>query len=87
MVAQLLRAEARRWSADEQSEDDIAARAHATLALAGQACASAGLDPLTVVETDLAELKSRPHLAPSFSAAVDRLRSDRQDDMQDELSP
>ena len=87
MVAQLLRAEARRWSADEQPEEDMAARAHATLALVGQACASAGLDPLAVVETDLAELKSRPYLVTSFGSAVDRLQSDRQDDMHDELSP
>ena len=70
MTAQLLRAEAARWSADEQAGVDIAATAHATLALVGQACASAGLDPLAAVEADLAELRSRPYLAPLFSPSI-----------------
>ena len=66
MVSQLLRADAGRWSTAEQSKADIAASAHATLALVGQACSSAGLSPLTVIETDLAELNARPYLAAYF---------------------
>ena len=67
MIAQLLRAEASRWSGDEQDRADIAATAHATLALIGQACASAGLDPLAAVEADLIELRSRPYLVQFFT--------------------
>jgi phosphoribosyl-AMP cyclohydrolase len=66
VVTQLLRAEAGRWSSRDQPDADIAASAHATLALVGQACRCASLDPLAVVETDLTELKARPYLAPYF---------------------
>jgi phosphoribosyl-AMP cyclohydrolase len=71
MVTQLLRAEAGRWSAAEQDAEDIAAASHATLALVGQACTSAGLDPLAAVRADLAELRSRPYLAPFFEWSTD----------------
>jgi phosphoribosyl-AMP cyclohydrolase len=65
-VARLLRAEADHWSESEHDDLDIAAAAHATLSLVAQACASAGVDPLAAVHFDLAELKSRPYLAPYF---------------------
>jgi phosphoribosyl-AMP cyclohydrolase len=71
MIAQLLRAEAGQWSEDEQASVDIVATVHATLALVGQACASAGLDPLAAVEADLTTLKSRPYLAPFFSLSIE----------------
>ena len=45
---------------------DVAASAHATLSLVGQACVSAGLDPLAAVQSDIVELESRPYLAPYF---------------------
>ena len=47
-------------------ETDVAASAHATLSLVGQACVSAGLDPLAAVQYDIVELESRPYLAPYF---------------------
>ena len=86
VVAQLLRAQGGRWSASEQSNADIAASLHATIALVGQACASAGLSPLAVVESDLADLNSRPYLAPFFRRTVDRLRPHGQNGVQDELT-
>ena len=65
-VARLLRAEADHWSESGRDDQDIAAAAHATLSLVAQACASVGIDPLAAVHFDLAELESRPYLAPYF---------------------
>jgi phosphoribosyl-AMP cyclohydrolase len=65
-VSRLLRAEADRWSDDAGNYRDVPAAAHATLSLVGQACVCAGLDPLAAVKVDLAELESRPYLAPYF---------------------
>jgi phosphoribosyl-AMP cyclohydrolase len=65
-VGRLLRAEADRWSESGRNDSDIAAVAHATLSLVGQACASAGLDPLAAVNFDIAELESKPYLASYF---------------------
>jgi phosphoribosyl-AMP cyclohydrolase len=65
-VGRLLRAEADRWSENARKDGDGAAAAHATLSLVGQACVSAGLDPLAAVKYDIAELESRPYLAPYF---------------------
>jgi phosphoribosyl-AMP cyclohydrolase len=65
-VGRLLRAEADRWSDNTRQHSDVAAAAHATLSLVGQACVSTGLDPLAAVRVDLAELESRPYLAPYF---------------------
>jgi phosphoribosyl-AMP cyclohydrolase len=65
-IARLLRADADSWSGDSTSEVDAAARAHATLAIVGQACRSGGIEPLTVIEADLSELRSRPYLTAFF---------------------
>ena len=65
-VARLLRAEADRWSTLTPVEVDFASAGHATLALVGQACMSAKLDPLLAIEADIAELESRPNLAAYF---------------------
>jgi phosphoribosyl-AMP cyclohydrolase len=65
-VSRLLRAEADRWSEKARGDSDGAAAAHATLSLVGQACVSAGLDPLAAVLHDIGELESRPYLAPYF---------------------
>jgi phosphoribosyl-AMP cyclohydrolase len=65
-ISRLLRAEADRWSENARQHLDVAAAAHATLSLVGQACVSAGLDPLAAVQIDLAELESQPYLAPYF---------------------
>jgi len=65
-IGRLLRAEADRWADNARELPDVAAAAHATLSLVGQACVSAGLDPLAGVQVDLAELESRPYLAPYF---------------------
>jgi hypothetical protein len=65
-ICRLLRAEADRWVGSGRGSLDVAAAAHATLSLVGQACASAGTDPLAAVEFDLAELESRAYLAPYF---------------------
>jgi phosphoribosyl-AMP cyclohydrolase len=65
-VARLLRADAGGWMNQDLASGDIAAHAHATLALVAQTCRGAGIDPLAVIESDLAELRSRPYLAPFF---------------------
>jgi phosphoribosyl-AMP cyclohydrolase len=65
-VARLLRAEADHWSESGRDDLDIAAVAHATLSLVAQACVNAGIEPLAAVHFDLAELESRPYLAPYF---------------------
>ncbi len=65
-IGRLLRAEADLWSGNVREHLDAAASAHATLSLVGQACVSAGLDPLAAVQTDLVELESRSYLAPYF---------------------
>lgn len=65
-ISRLLRAEADRWSDKARQHPEVAAAAHATLSLVGQACVSAGLDPLAAVQVDLSELESRPYLAPYF---------------------
>jgi phosphoribosyl-AMP cyclohydrolase len=65
-IGRLLRAEADRWSDTTREQPDVAAAAHATLSLVGQACVSAGLDPIAAVQVDLADLESRPYLAPYF---------------------
>jgi phosphoribosyl-AMP cyclohydrolase len=66
-VAQLLRADAGHWRAGRRPDEDLAATAHATLALVGQVCHSSGIDPLTVIAADLDDLRSRPYLRPYFA--------------------
>jgi phosphoribosyl-AMP cyclohydrolase len=86
MVTKLVRAEAGCWSSRHHLDEDMAASLHATIALVGQACSSAGLTPHSVVERDLAELKSRPYLAPYFRQTTDGLRSHGEDDLANELT-
>jgi phosphoribosyl-AMP cyclohydrolase len=69
-VARLLQAEADAWRDSKLGRDEIAARAHATLALVSQACRSAGVAPHSVIEADLRELRSRPYLTPYFGPAM-----------------
>jgi hypothetical protein len=64
-IVRLLRADADSWVSELPV--DLAARSHATLALVGQACRVGGVEPLEVIEYDLAELRARPYLAPFFS--------------------
>jgi len=66
-AARLLRAAAGRWGTDTAHARDVAARCHATLALAAQACAAAGITPDELLAADLAELRARPYLAPYFA--------------------
>ena len=65
-VGRLLFAAANRWSEDMRANPDIAAAVHASMSLVGQACVSAGLDPLAAIQFDIAELESRAYLAPYF---------------------
>ena len=66
----MLRAEADRWSADRSGGSDVDARCHATLALVGQACRVAGVDPRSVVEADLSELRAKAYLDPYFAGGA-----------------
>ena len=56
-VGSLLRADAASWRADP--ETTLAARAHATFALAGQACASGNVSPRDVIAGDLDNVSAR----------------------------
>ena len=69
-IVAMLRADADSWAYVHPSEVDIAARAHATLALVGQACATGNIDPMSVVEIDLVDLRSRAYLAPFFNGGA-----------------
>jgi phosphoribosyl-AMP cyclohydrolase len=63
-IARLLRADAERRLTDPHCPSSAAA--HATLALVGQALRTGDVDPIQPIETDLADLRSRPYLAPHF---------------------
>jgi phosphoribosyl-AMP cyclohydrolase len=65
-VVRLLHADADHWSTLAPGGVDFVPAAHATLALVAQACISAQLDPLSAVTADIAELETRPYLAPYF---------------------
>ncbi len=65
-VHQRLRAEANCWERDAGSGEEFASRAQSTLSLVGETCRSGGVDPVTVVESDLRDLASRPYLQPYF---------------------
>jgi phosphoribosyl-AMP cyclohydrolase len=67
-VARLLVQDAADWEQSAPRPGELAARAHATLALVGQACRSGKVDPLEVVLSDLADLESRDYLKAYFSA-------------------
>jgi hypothetical protein len=63
LVAALLRQNAENWreaSSIESSE------LHVTVALAGQAARSLGVEPADLVKSDLADLRSRPYLTAFF---------------------
>jgi hypothetical protein len=80
-AASLLRAQAVEWRALHVEDRDMVARCQATLALVGQACATLQVDPLVLVEADLAELRAKPYLAAYFEmitadpGATSRVRS------------
>ncbi|HET8521868.1 MAG TPA: phosphoribosyl-AMP cyclohydrolase [Thermomicrobiales bacterium] len=62
-AAHLLRAEAEHWTDDAVVN---APRLHAVVALVAQACCSAGVEPVELVEADLAELRGKPYLSVYF---------------------
>ena len=65
-TAALLRAEAERWTAGNLGGDILPA-CHATIALVGQACRVAEVAVTDLIESDLAELRAKPHLGPYFA--------------------
>ena len=69
-VARVLRADAAAWALASPA-GAVAARCHATIALVGQACRAASVDPLAVAEADLVELRTRPYLAAYFAGPAD----------------
>jgi phosphoribosyl-AMP cyclohydrolase len=66
-LLQRLRAEADRWEGDKFDDEDLGSRMRHSLSLVGETCRRGGLDPLTVVESDLRDLSSRPYLQPYFA--------------------
>jgi phosphoribosyl-AMP cyclohydrolase len=69
-ISRLLRREAEQWSDASAPIADLAAATHGTLALIGQACRAAGVEPLAAVLADLAELRARPYLEPYFAGVI-----------------
>jgi phosphoribosyl-AMP cyclohydrolase len=65
-VASMLRAEADRWAASRDGHSDLAVEAHSAIAFVGQACRIGNVDPASVVDADLAELRGRSYLALYF---------------------
>jgi phosphoribosyl-AMP cyclohydrolase len=66
-IAKVLRAEADQWTGSESSLP-LDARLHAVIALVAQAARSAGVEPATLIERDLTDLQSKPHLADFFAS-------------------
>jgi phosphoribosyl-AMP cyclohydrolase len=62
-AAGLLRRDAESWPAPPAERS---ARFHQTVALVAQACRSAGIDPAMLIQTDLADLESKPYLGAYF---------------------
>jgi phosphoribosyl-AMP cyclohydrolase len=67
-AAALLRAQAAEWRVLETGDRAVVARCQASIALVGQACASAALDPIDLVRRDLEELRARTYLYPYFAS-------------------
>ncbi len=65
-LAKVLRADADRWEQSPPPASELAARCHATMALAGQACLSLGIQPEMALLADLEELKAKPYLEGHF---------------------
>ena len=65
-AARLLLAEAESWHAPGRTSTPPAARAHAAMALIAQACRSAGIESIALIDHDLEELQMRPYLESYF---------------------
>jgi phosphoribosyl-AMP cyclohydrolase len=68
-LVQRLHAEADQWERDAIADGEMTSLAQHTLSLVSEACQSGGVDPLTVVESDLRDLVARPYLQPYFAQA------------------
>ncbi|MEZ4500381.1 MAG: phosphoribosyl-AMP cyclohydrolase [Thermomicrobiales bacterium] len=64
-VASMLRSSAGGWAAPNTANPSVI---HETMALVGQAAKSTGIAPMDLIEHDLAEMRTRPYLAPYFAA-------------------
>jgi hypothetical protein len=71
-TAHRIRAEAERWERGFAADEDHGINCHAALVLVGQACHVAGMNPLEIVETDLAEMRGRRYLAAYFAEEMGR---------------
>ncbi|MFN8592698.1 MAG: phosphoribosyl-AMP cyclohydrolase [Thermomicrobiales bacterium] len=65
-IAAMLRHDARTWESRATLRADRISKAHATLALVGQACRNCGIDPIAIINRDLAALRARPYLQQFF---------------------
>ncbi len=65
-VAKMLRSDAAQWESMPPSQSDLAARCHATMALAGQACLALGIQPAAALTADLQDLQNKPYLHGYF---------------------
>jgi len=73
-VAKVLRGEAKQW-ADSGPSLPLDARLHAVVALVAEAARSAGVEPAALIEHDLKDLQSKPHLTAFFTALAHRSSS------------
>lgn len=69
-LAKVLRADANQWEHMPPGPSELAARCHATMALAGQACLSLGIQPELAIFADLEDLKEKPYLKGYFDGSV-----------------
>ncbi|MDQ3781218.1 MAG: hypothetical protein M3354_11830, partial [Chloroflexota bacterium] len=68
MTARLLRADADQWREADLAKCQWPATCHATLALIGQACRSAKVDPALLIERERRALREKPYLADYFAS-------------------
>jgi hypothetical protein len=66
-TARRIRSEARRWERGFEPHEDHGINCHAALVLVGQACHVVKVSALSVIEADLAEMRSRGYLASYFA--------------------
>ena len=66
LLPRMLRQDAATW-ADGAASADLAAQAHATLALVGQAVATLGIAPADILAADLAALRAKPYFTIATS--------------------
>ena len=66
-MAETLRTNAEHWNAAHVDRDELLANCYATFGLIANAALTLGVEPIALIEHDLADLQSRDYLAPYFA--------------------